>query len=98
MIIHDKETQGFTRPTIDYFRMFYADTALYGNPAALMCGFTFFGPEHIIFGVDTPLGDNQLGFRNYRQTIQAIEEMNISDTDRKKIFEDNARKLMRLPT
>jgi predicted TIM-barrel fold metal-dependent hydrolase len=100
MIVNDKEVQEFhkSKSAVDYFKMFYADTALYGNPSALMCGFNFFGADHIIFGVDTPLGDNQLGYRNYRQTIQAIEEMSISDFDRKKIFEDNARRLMRLPT
>ena len=44
-----------------------------------------------------PLGDMEFGNRNYRQTINAIEEMDISDEDRKKIYEDNARKLYRLP-
>jgi predicted TIM-barrel fold metal-dependent hydrolase len=37
------------------------------------------------------------GDRNYRQTINAIEAMVISDKGKKKIYEDNARKLMRLP-
>ncbi len=82
---------------VDYFRMFYADTAIYGNPTALMCGHDFFGPDHIIFGIDFPLGDIEHGDRNYRQTINAIEQMDITDEDRKKIYEDNARKLMRLP-
>jgi predicted TIM-barrel fold metal-dependent hydrolase len=82
---------------IDYFRRFYADTAIYGNTPALMCGFDFFGADHVLFGIDFPLGDTEWGDRNYRQTINAIEAMNISDTDRKKIYEDNARVLMRLP-
>lgn len=82
---------------VDYFRMFYADTAIYGNPSALMCGYEFFGPDHIVFGVDFPLGDVERGDRNYRQTINAIEQMDISEGDKKKIYEDNARKLMRLP-
>jgi len=89
--------KGLTKAPIDYFKMFYADTALYGNPSALMCGFTFFGADRILFGIDMPLGDNQLGHRNYRQTINAIEEMNITDEDKKKIYEDNARTLLRLP-
>ena len=85
------------KEAIDYFHMFYADTAIYGNPSALKCGFDFFGPEHVLFGIDFPLGDTEFGDRNYRQTINAIEQMGISDEDKKKIFEDNARKLMRLP-
>lgn len=82
---------------VDYFKMFYADTAIYGNTPALMCGFDFFGADHVLFGIDFPLGDTEWGDRNYRQTINAIEAMPISDEDRKKIYEDNARKLMRLP-
>jgi aminocarboxymuconate-semialdehyde decarboxylase len=82
---------------IEYFRMFYADTAIYGNPTAMKCGVTFFGADHVLFGVDFPLGDTEHGDRNYRQTINAIEEMGISDEDKKKIYEDNARKLMVLP-
>ena len=85
------------KDAIVYFRMFYADTAIYGNPAALMCGHAFFGADRILFGIDFPLGDTEHGDRNYRQTINAIEQMAISEEDKKKIYEDNARKLMRLP-
>ena len=85
------------RDAIDYFHMFYADTALYGNPTALMCGLEFFGEDRLLFGIDFPLGDTERGDRNYRQTINAIAAMNITDEVRKKIYEDNARKLMRLP-
>jgi len=85
------------RQAIDYFKMFFADTAIYGNPAALNCGYEFFGPDNMVFGVDFPLGDVENGDRNYRQTINAIDQMNISEEDRKKIYQDNARALMHLP-
>ena len=88
---------GLKKETVEYFKRFYADTAIYGNTPALMCGFSFFGPEHVLFGIDFPLGDTEQGDRNYRQTINAIEAMDISDADKKKIYEDNARNLMRLP-
>ena len=39
----------------------------------------------------------EFGNRNYRQTINAIDEMNLSDEERKRIYEENARQLMRLP-
>jgi predicted TIM-barrel fold metal-dependent hydrolase len=91
------ENPYLTKDPIEYFRMFYADTAIYGNPTALICGHTFFGPDRILFGIDFPLGDTEHGDRNYRQTINAIEQMGLSDEDKKKIYEDNARKLMRLP-
>ncbi len=85
-----------TKSPIEYFRMFYNDTAVFGSTAALMCGYEFFGAEHMLFGTDMPY-DNQLGYRFVRETIRSIEEMTISDADKKKIFEDNARQIMRLP-
>jgi predicted TIM-barrel fold metal-dependent hydrolase len=88
---------GLRKDAIEYFRMFYADTGIYGNPSALKCGFDFFGRDHIVFGVDFPLGDIEHGTRNYRQTINAIEEMGISEADKKAIYEDNAKNLMHLP-
>jgi predicted TIM-barrel fold metal-dependent hydrolase len=91
------ERRRLTKSPIEYFKKFYADTALYGNTPALMCAHSFFGSEHLVFGIDMPLGDSTLGYRNYRQTINAIDAMSISDEDKKKIYEDNARKLMRLP-
>lgn len=88
---------GLKKEAIDYYKMFYADTAIYGNPTALMCGYTFFGADHLLFGADFPLGDTEQGDRNYRQTINAIEQMDITEAERKKIYEDSARSLMRLP-
>jgi len=87
---------GLTQQPADYFRMFYNDTAITGNTAALMCAYQFFGPEHLLFGSDAPF-DVQGGAVLTRQTIDAIEAMTISDADKKKIFENNARKLCRLP-
>lgn len=89
-------TVDLTEPTVDYFRRFYTDTALIGNTPALMCAYHFFGPDHLLLGTDSPF-DSQLGDYGTKRTIQAIEEMAISDEDKKKIFEGNARKLLRLP-
>jgi predicted TIM-barrel fold metal-dependent hydrolase len=88
--------RNISKAPLDYFRKFYADTAVYGNPSALTCGWTFFGPDHIVFGVDSPLGDSQDGYRNYRNTLNAIEQMEISDEDKEKILCLNAKKIMRL--
>ena len=91
-----KYKQGLTRAPIEYFKMFYYDTAIYGNTPALMCTFAFCGVDHMLFGTDMPF-DSQFGERYTRQTIEAIEQMDVSDLEQKKIFEDNARKLLRLP-
>jgi predicted TIM-barrel fold metal-dependent hydrolase len=80
----------------DYLRMFYNDTAVYGNTPSLMCAYAFCGPDHLLFGTDMPF-DSQIGYRFVRETIRSIQEMDISDEDKKRILEDNARRLMRLP-
>jgi aminocarboxymuconate-semialdehyde decarboxylase len=88
--------RGLTEHPVEYFRKFYNDTAILGNPSALMCAYDFFGPDRLLFGTDMPY-DPTLGDYGPGQTIKGIEQMNIPDTDKKKIFEDNARKLLRLP-
>jgi predicted TIM-barrel fold metal-dependent hydrolase len=81
---------------IKYYQKFYADTALNGNAPALDLAHKFFGPEHLLFGTDMPY-DNAHGDRDIRETIRGVEQMNITDDERKKIYEDNARSLLRLP-
>ena len=85
-----------TRAPIDYFKMFYADTALYGSVPGLMLAREFFGTDHLLFGTDLPFS-GWYGERVTRQTIASIEEMAIPEEEKKKILADNARKLMRLP-
>ena len=61
-----------------------------------MCTRAFCGVDNMLFGTDFPY-DSQLGERYTRQTIEAIDEMDIGDKEKKQIFETNARKLLRLP-
>jgi len=86
---------GLTKNPIEYFKMFYNDTAVYGSMPALMCAYAFCGSEYMLFGTDFP-HDDQFGDRFTRQTIDSIEKMAISDSDKKKIFADNARRLLHL--
>jgi len=88
--------QTVTRAPIDYYRMFYCDTAIQGNTPALMCAHAFFGPDHMVFATDTPY-DNELGSRVYRETIAGVEAMPIDAACKAKIYEGNARRLFRLP-
>ncbi len=85
------------KPAIDYFRMFYADTVLYGGTAGLMCGYDFFGAEHMLFGTDVPFG-MESGDIFIRMTIEAVNSMNISDADKEMIFEGNAKRILGLDT
>lgn len=87
--------ENISRPPIDYFKMFYADTAIYGHTTGLMCSYDFYGVKHVVFGTDMPY-DSQFGLTLTRETIKSIERMAISNTDKKMIFEDNARELLHL--
>jgi aminocarboxymuconate-semialdehyde decarboxylase len=86
----------FAKRWADYYRMFYNDTACYGATDTLMCGVNFSGADHLLFATDVPY-DSTGGVRLIRETIRSVEEMDIPEADRKKIFEDNARNLFRLP-
>ena len=86
---------GLTKHPIEYFRMFYNDTALSGNASGLKCGYDFFGEDHLLFGSDMPY-DVGNGAIAIRQTIEAIEGMNIPESSKKKIYEGNARNLLHL--
>ena len=63
----------------------------------LQLAYDFWGPDKLVFGADLPLGDSYWGARSYRATINAINDMEIPDADKKKIFIDNAAKLLRIP-
>lgn len=92
----DKYWLGLTKHPIEYFRMFFNDTALNGGASSLMCAYDFFGVDHLLFATDMPF-DRQLGDSSVGRTIQAIQQMAVSDPDKQKIFEHNARRLLRLP-
>jgi len=79
-----------------YFRRFYYDTAVNGNTAALNCAREVIGISQMLFGTDMPF-DNQFGRRLIRQTIESVERMDLDETDKKKIYCDNAIKLLLLP-
>jgi len=90
-----KWKRALTKHPIEYFRLFYHDTAVYGNTAALMCAHKIFDKGHMVFGTDMPY-DNEIGNRFIRETIRSVEEMEISDAEKKDIFEDNARRLLHM--
>jgi uncharacterized protein len=86
-----------TKTPVEYYKMFYNDTAIHGNTPALMLAYHFWGADRILFGADMPLGDHYHGFRSYRQTLNAIQAMEIPDEEKQKILSKNALKLLRLP-
>ncbi|MDP3879593.1 MAG: amidohydrolase family protein [Dehalococcoidales bacterium] len=85
-----------TREPIEYFKKFYYDTAIYGSTPGLMCAHAFCGTGQMLFATDFPF-DSQFGERYTRQTIRSIEQMDIEDGEKSRIFEGNIRQILRLP-
>jgi aminocarboxymuconate-semialdehyde decarboxylase len=83
------------RRPLDYFRMFYGDTALFGAWPAMECGLAFFGADRVLFGTDMPF-DPERGPGFIRGTIEAMERMRATAEEKAKIYEGNARRLLKL--
>jgi aminocarboxymuconate-semialdehyde decarboxylase len=90
-----KNERNLEKPLIDYYKMFYTDTALSGGTAGLMCGYTVLGPDHLLFGTDMPY-DSELGDRILRNTIASVERMTITEQEKEMIYSGNARSLLKL--
>jgi aminocarboxymuconate-semialdehyde decarboxylase len=80
---------------LDYFKMFYADTAVFGSVSATRCGLDFFGADHVLFASDAPF-DPEKGPMYIRETIKILDNLDISAEARAKIYEGNARRLLKL--
>jgi aminocarboxymuconate-semialdehyde decarboxylase len=79
----------------DYYKMFFADTALFGNRPGIELGLSFFGVDHVLFASDFPF-DPEKGTFNIRETIKDIDGLQISEAHRQQIYEGNARSMLRL--
>lgn len=77
------------RPLIEYFRMFHADTALFGESLGLECGLEFFGPKNVAFASDAPFGP-------VGESCAALAGLALERADRTAIMSGNAERPMRL--
>jgi predicted TIM-barrel fold metal-dependent hydrolase len=91
------EEAGLRKRPIEYYRMLYADTALNGEIAPTRCGHAFFGTPRTLFATDAPF-DPERGRALIRNTIRAVEALEISTAEQARIFEGNARALLKLAT
>ena len=78
-------------PPLEYFKRFYADTALFGAPHAVRCVVDFFGPDHVLFGTDMPLGP----LHAVEATMADIDAA-CSDQDRSAVYAGNASRLLQI--
>ncbi len=79
---------------IDYFRLFLADTALFGGRAATVCGLDFFGLDNVVFASDTPFEPTPGLY--IRETIKVIESLDLTAAQKDQIYRGNAVRLLKL--
>ena len=76
----------------DYFKGFYADTAIEGTRAPMVCGIDFFGADRVLFASDSPF-DKEKGPGYIRSTIAVLESIEMLQEAREKISYKNAQKM-----
>lgn len=81
-----------SRPIIESLRLFYCDTAVQGNTANLMCARAFCGVDHQVFGTDFPMANESM----VERVVHSIDEMDVTDAERRMIYADNARRILGL--
>ena len=81
------------RRPLDYFKDFYADSAVFGSKAATECGLSFYGADKVLFASDCPF-DPEKGPGYIRDTIKILESLDISKAALNKIAYKNAQKLL----
>src|SRR5262245_54055114 len=79
----------------DYFKDFYADTAIEGVRAPMICGIEFFGADHVLFASDCPF-DKEKGPGYIRSTIAVLESIEMPQETREKISYKNAQQMFGL--
>ena len=86
---------GLKKKPVEYYKMIYADTALNGSLPATRCGHEFFSTGHCLFATDAPF-DAEQGRMLIRETIKAINGLDIPRAEKDRIFAGNARSLLKL--
>src|SRR5215471_12008122 len=78
---------------VDYFRKFYADTALFGAAPATKCGYEFFGVDRVLYASDMPFEPAPGLYA--RETIKCVEALGLTDAQKDQIYRGNAEKLLK---
>jgi aminocarboxymuconate-semialdehyde decarboxylase len=75
----------------EYVKMLYVDTVCWHQPA-LMCALQTVGEDHVVFGTDNP----PVRHPPLRDSIGLIKNLPVSEGVKKKIFGENAKRLLHL--
>jgi predicted TIM-barrel fold metal-dependent hydrolase len=79
---------------VDYFKNFYADTALFGAAPATRCGLDFFGLDNVVFASDMPFEPSPGLYA--RETIKCVEALDLTKDQKDRIYRGNAERLLKL--
>jgi aminocarboxymuconate-semialdehyde decarboxylase len=86
---HTQVLDSLKKPHAEYFKNFYADTAMFGATLGIECGMKYFGVDHTVFSTDFP-------FAPTAETIEAINGMGMARADLDAVCTGNATRLMKL--
>ena len=90
---HTKVLSSLKRPHLDYFKEFYADTAMFGGKYGLPCGIDFFGADKVVFASDAPLAPIPV---HVNVLDQVLNELKLGPDVRHKMMAGNAEKLLNM--
>lgn len=79
---------------VDYFKSFYADTALFGAAPATRCGLEFFGVDRVVFASDMPFEPAPGLYAT--ETIRCVEALDLTEDHQARIYRGNAEKLLKV--
>jgi aminocarboxymuconate-semialdehyde decarboxylase len=89
-----RQRYGLKENPLDSFQQFYVDTA--DHPAStLKCVLDFFGPERLVLGTNYPYGPEE-GCVLIKNSLAAIDGLNLSSKDKEKILGGNAAEVLGL--
>ena len=93
----DQKVADLDEPLNAYVDRVYGDTATssHGEIYPLECGYEFFGADNMVYSSDYPLGPDRGEFWP-KKIIAGIDEMDIPEEDKEKIYSGNAKRLLGL--
>jgi aminocarboxymuconate-semialdehyde decarboxylase len=84
------EPDVMTRPPASYMGQLYVDTVCY-HPPAVQCAIDTIGIDHVVFGSDSPPVPIPL-----KRAVDTVQQLKVSEDDKRKILGENAAKLLGL--
>ena len=63
---------------------------MFGGQSGLLSALDFFGPDHLVFATDAPLGPIQ-------ESVAALDRLALSDAERAMVMAGTAERLLHLP-